>query len=87
MELVSENELRLTYIIDAPTRPSPIPVVIGLLFKTDSRKLFDVQPSGLEPLDIDLGDVIDAHLQSNDAPGCVAAILAKARAAAAQHRL
>ncbi|CAA7268255.1 unnamed protein product [Cyclocybe aegerita] len=78
----SENELRLTYKVDAPPPASPHRVVISLIFAPDTRRLADAQVSGLEELGVDLGDLIDAHIQLNDVHGLVAAVLARARAAA-----
>ncbi|KAJ3508285.1 hypothetical protein NLJ89_g5843 [Agrocybe chaxingu] len=77
----SENELRLTYKVDQPPPASPHRVVISLIFAPDTRRLADAQVSGLEELGVDLGDLIDAHIQVNDVHGLVAAVLARARAA------
>lgn len=78
----SENELRLTYNIDSP-RSRPHRITITLIFAPDTRNLAAVQTLGLEELGVDVGDVIDAHVQVNDVHGLVAAILARARAEAA----
>lgn len=77
----SENELRLTYNIDSP-RSQPHQITITLIFAPDTRNLAAVQTLGLEELSVDVGDVIDAHVQVNDVHGLVAAILARARAEA-----
>ncbi|KAG5649521.1 hypothetical protein H0H81_003317 [Sphagnurus paluster] len=71
----SDNELRLTYKIDS----SPHRITISLFFAPDTRQLAAVQTAGLEELGVDVGDVIDAHVQVNDVQGVVAAILARAR--------
>lgn len=78
----SANELRLTYRID--TSPSSHhSIVIGLIFTPDTqRKLAAANVEGLAELGVEPGDVIDAHVQVNDVHGLVAAILARARAAA-----
>jgi len=65
--------------------PPPSPshrIIISLVFASDTRKLAAAQASGLDELGVDTGDVIDAHVQVDDAHGLVAAILARARAAA-----
>lgn len=73
----SENELRLTYRIDS--RGSTLRITITLIFEPGTRRLAAVQTSGLDQLGVDVGDVIDAHIQVNDVHGVVAAILARAR--------
>ncbi|KAH9839775.1 uncharacterized protein C8Q71DRAFT_905184 [Rhodofomes roseus] len=76
---VSENELHLTYSItptSAPdTRPRPIRIV--LLFVPNTRQLADAQIEGLRE---DVGDIVGAHVQANDVPGLLAAVLSRARA-------
>lgn len=74
----SENELRLTYNVDSPH--SQHQITITLIFAPDTRNLAAVQTLGTEELGIDVGDVIDAHVQVNDVHGLVAAVLARARA-------
>ena len=76
--VASENEFRLTYRIDSRESTSHR-ITIILIFTPDTRKLAAVQTIGLEELGIDVGDVIDAHIQVDDARGVVAAILARAR--------
>jgi hypothetical protein len=78
----TENELRLTYKIDMPPPSPPHRITISLIFASDTRKLAAAQASGLDELGVEAGDVIDAHVQVDDAHGLVAAILARARAAA-----
>ncbi|PCH36230.1 hypothetical protein WOLCODRAFT_146165 [Wolfiporia cocos MD-104 SS10] len=75
----SENELHLTYAIAPPpsTAAERRRVRIVLLFVPNTRQIADAQVEGLNE---DLGDVIDAHIQANDVPGLIAAILARARA-------
>lgn len=70
----SENELRLTYKIDASHH-----ITITLIFAPDTRQLAAATVTGLEEMGVDAGDVIDAHVQINDVHGLVAAILAGAR--------
>ncbi|KJA21425.1 hypothetical protein HYPSUDRAFT_55513 [Hypholoma sublateritium FD-334 SS-4] len=79
---VSENELQLTYKIDMPSPSRPHHVVIALIFAPDTRKLAAAQVSGLDELGVEAGDVIDAHVQVDDPHGLIAALLARARAAA-----
>ena len=75
---VSGNELRLTYAIDAEGTSQHL-VTITLIFTPDTRQLASVQTQGLEELGVDVGDVIDAHVQVHDVHGVIAAILARAR--------
>ncbi|KAF9230974.1 hypothetical protein BU15DRAFT_68718 [Melanogaster broomeanus] len=69
----SENELRLTYYID-PLAASPSSsskdLILTLLFIPNTRQLAsaDVSLGGVE---LDLGDVIDAHVQANDISGLI----------------
>lgn len=81
----SENELRLTYAIDADTS-DPVPehrkphmITITLIFAPDTRQLASVQTQGLDELGVEVGDVIDERVQVNDVHGVVAAILARVR--------
>jgi hypothetical protein len=74
----SENELRLTYSLHlSPSRQHQLTIV--LLFVPNTRQLADVQISGLSP-ESDLSDLIGSHIQSNDVPGLIAAVLQQARA-------
>ncbi|KAH9478772.1 hypothetical protein JR316_0009233 [Psilocybe cubensis] len=75
----TENELRLTYKISSSP---PHHITITLIFQSDTKKLAAAEVSGLDELGIEVGDVVDAHIQVNDVHGLVAAILAHARAAA-----
>jgi hypothetical protein len=76
----SDNELRLTYRIDSTSHR----ITITLIFLPDSRKLAAVQTVGLEELGVNVGDVVDAHVEVDDVHGVVAAILARARAVSIQ---
>ena len=76
----SENELHLVYNLRSPSsRSSRQEVAIVLLFVPNTRQLADVQVSGL-PAGCDLSDAMGAHVQANDVPGLIAAILQRARA-------
>lgn len=75
----SENELHLVYDIH-PTSADAVRqhVTIVLLFVPNTRQLGDIQVTGL-PSNVDLSDVIGAHIQANDVPGLIAAVLEHAR--------
>ena len=45
----------------------------------NSRQLADAEVAGLVE---DIGDVVGAHVQANNVPGLIAAVLARARAGA-----
>ncbi|KIK97193.1 hypothetical protein PAXRUDRAFT_31920 [Paxillus rubicundulus Ve08.2h10] len=75
----SENELRLTYSIDPAPSSSPKDLILTLLFIPNTRQLASVEVS-LGGVELDLGDVIDAHVQANDVSGLVWAVVARARA-------
>lgn len=77
----SENELRLTYKLDMPPPTPSHRIIITLIFEPDTKRLATAEMTGLEELGVDVGDVVDAHVQVNDVHGLVAAILASARAA------
>lgn len=79
---VSENELQLTYKVDLPPPSPPHRVTISLIFAPDTRQLAAVQASGFQELGVETADVIDAHVQVDDPHGLIAALLARARAAA-----
>src|ERR1700722_8894724 len=74
---VSENELRLTYLIPHPVL-QPTELIITLLFLPNTRRLAAAQVTGLRP-DIDVGELVDSHVQVDDVQGLIAAILALAR--------
>jgi hypothetical protein len=71
----AENELQLTYTISSDSGSGRLRIT--LLFVPNTRQLADVEVS---EMDIDVGDLIDIHVQSNDVPGLLVAILARARA-------
>jgi len=78
----SENELRLIYSIDpspGSASPEPSDLVLTLLFIPNTQQLVsaDVTLGGVE---LELGDVVDAHVLANDISGLVWAVLARARA-------
>ncbi|KAM6503745.1 hypothetical protein JOM56_000688 [Amanita muscaria] len=75
----SENELRLTYSVAPSPADKPTLITICLIFAPDTRHLAAVQVAGLEELDLDVGDVIDTHIQTNDVYGLVAAVLSHVR--------
>ena len=74
----SENEIRLTYRVGSRGSKSHR-ITVTLIFAPVTRNLAAVQTFGLDELGVDVGDVIDAHIQVNDVHGVVAAILARAR--------
>ncbi|RDB30645.1 hypothetical protein Hypma_005762 [Hypsizygus marmoreus] len=74
----SENELRLTYNVEI-SHGRRHRITITLIFAPDTRNLGTVQTAGLDELGVDVGDLIDAHVQVNDVHGVVAAILARVR--------
>lgn len=72
----SENELCLTY--DIPVRGAATRrVTITLLFLPNTRRLADARMEGTQ---VEAGDVVEAHIQSNDVPGLIGALLARAGA-------
>ena len=75
----SENELHLAYLITPQDTDERRRIFIKLLFVPNSRQLADARVEGLLE---DSGDVIGAHIQANDVPGLIAALLARARAGA-----
>lgn len=78
---VSENELQLTYKIDTSTPSHPHRIVIRFIFAPDTRNLADAEVIGLEGLGVEIGDLVDSHVQVGDVHGFVAAVLMRARAA------
>ena len=72
--LESENELQLVY----RTSPAPEPreLTVKLLFVPNTRQLADAEVTGI---DEDLSFLVDLHVRSNDAPGLLVAVLARAR--------
>ncbi|KAI0640798.1 hypothetical protein C8Q79DRAFT_995022 [Trametes meyenii] len=75
----SENELHLSYIVTPPGTVDQKQIFVKLLFLPNSRQLADAEVEGLAE---DIGDVVGAHVQANDVPGLIAAVLARARACA-----
>ncbi|KAG6896726.1 hypothetical protein C0992_006493 [Termitomyces sp. T32_za158] len=76
----SENELRYTYCIDPLVEGEPPHrITITLIFAPDTGKLAAVQTKGMDELGVKVGDCIEAHLQTGDVQGVIAAILGKAR--------
>lgn len=74
----SENELHLTYGIRPTSQNNRETrrIQIVLLFVPNTRQLADAQVEGLSQ---DVGDLVGAHVQANDVPGLIAAVLARAR--------
>ncbi|KAF7798486.1 hypothetical protein EIP86_009707 [Pleurotus ostreatoroseus] len=75
----AENELHLVYSLDRPSSAASHKISIILLFVPNTRQLADAQVTGM-PSNDDMSDVIGAHVQANNAPGLVAAVLERARA-------
>ena len=75
----AENELHLTYALPSPSSTAKRRITIELLFVPNTRQLADAQITGM-PGDADTNDIVGAHVQANDAPGLIAAVLARARA-------
>ncbi|KAJ7367735.1 hypothetical protein DFH08DRAFT_928149 [Mycena albidolilacea] len=74
-QLVSENELRLTYIVRRRQ------ISITLIFQPNTKQLATASVSGLDELGIDVSELLDSHIHTDDAHGLIAAVLAIARAA------
>lgn len=72
---MADNELELVYKLNVGSKMRL--VSIKLIFLPGTRQLATVEVSGLEGVDVDVTELIDAHVPSNDAPGVVAAILAR----------
>jgi hypothetical protein len=72
--LESENELQLIYRITSTQEPRELKV--KLLFVPNTRRLADAEVTGI---DEDLSYLVDLHVRSNDAPGLLVAVLARAR--------
>jgi hypothetical protein len=70
----SENELQLAYKIIST--PEPRELKVKLLFIPNTRQLADAEIMGI---DDDLSHLVDLHVRSNDAPGLLVAVLARAR--------
>lgn len=75
----SENSLVLTYLVP----PSPgRELVLTLVFVPNTRTLASAAVAGAGVDGVDVAEVVDAHVLTNDLPGLVAAVLARARGAA-----
>ncbi|KAJ7896081.1 hypothetical protein B0H14DRAFT_2680338 [Mycena olivaceomarginata] len=74
-QLVSENELRLTYIVRRRQ------ISITLIFQPNTKQLATASVSGLDELGIDVSELLDSHIHTDDAHGLIAAVLAITRAA------
>jgi len=72
--LESENELQLVYRITST--PEPLELKVKLLFVPNTRQLADAEVMGI---DEDLSHLVDLHVRSNDAPGLLVAVIARAR--------
>ena len=70
----SENELQLVYRITST--PEPRGLKVKLLFVPNTRQLADAEIIGI---DEDLSYLVDLHVRSNDPPGLLVAVLARAR--------
>lgn len=73
----SENELRLTYALSPPEDRE---ITLTLIFLPNTRQLAAANVDGLPP-GTDVAELVDTHVQRNDVPGLVAAIVARGRAA------
>lgn len=71
----------MTYKLDMPPPSPPHRIIITLIFEPDTKRLATADIAGLEEIGVEVGDLVDAHVQVNDVHGLVAAILASARAA------
>ncbi|KAJ6609092.1 hypothetical protein B0H10DRAFT_2044604 [Mycena sp. CBHHK59/15] len=72
---VSDNELLLTYRVWRHL------ISITLVFQPNTKQLARASVTGLDELGVDIGEIVDSHVQTDDAHGLVAAVLARARAA------
>jgi hypothetical protein len=73
---VSENELKLSYVVD-PSNNSAKTIVIVLLFLPNTRQLADIRIEGLEG--VDMTNAVDSYVQANDVPGVIWYVLSRAR--------
>ncbi|KAG7448442.1 uncharacterized protein BT62DRAFT_985785 [Guyanagaster necrorhizus] len=81
LDNVSDNEMRLIYKVDI-SQSDPRYISIAFIFVPGTRQLAAVQVGGIEDLDIDVSEIIDAHVQVNDVQGVVAAVIARIRSEA-----
>jgi hypothetical protein len=86
-DAVSENEIKLTYAI--PSHPkssqSSCDITITLLFLPNTRRLAAARVDGLGP-NVDISEIVDYHVQSDDVRGLIAASVSAARDAMATGR-
>ncbi|KIY63388.1 hypothetical protein CYLTODRAFT_426134 [Cylindrobasidium torrendii FP15055 ss-10] len=71
MEEGSENEIQLKYLLQPWSRE----LGIKLVFEPVSRMLANIEIEGIDDLDLDLSEAIDAHVPKNDLGVAVAVIL------------
>lgn len=72
---VSENEVQLTYTVQRR------PISINLIFHPNTKLLAAASVVGLDELGVDAAELVDSHIQTKDARGLIASVLAMARAA------
>ncbi|KAJ7711266.1 hypothetical protein B0H16DRAFT_1437894 [Mycena metata] len=72
---VSENERRLTYTVRRRQ------ITITLIFQPNTKQLATASVEGLDELGVDVSEILDSYIHTNDAHGLVAAVVAVARAA------
>ncbi|KAJ7499467.1 hypothetical protein FB451DRAFT_1358655 [Mycena latifolia] len=72
---VSENEVRLTYIVRRRQ------ISITLIFVPNTKHLAAASVSGLDEFGLDVAETVESHIRSGDGRGLIAAVLAMARAA------
>ncbi|KAJ7047914.1 hypothetical protein C8F04DRAFT_1387065 [Mycena alexandri] len=72
---VSENEQRLTYTVRRRQ------ITITLIFQPNTKQLATASVDGLDELGVDVSEILDSHIHTNDAHGLIAAVVAMARAA------
>ena len=75
----SENELWVTYNVASSPSDNPILIMISLIFAPDTRHLAAAEVTGLNGLGVDVGEVIDKHIQTNDVRGLIADVLSHVR--------
>lgn len=78
LESSTDNEIRLSYKVDVPDQQTRI-VSITLIFHPGTRQLASIDVTGIEDMNVDVTEIIDAHIPSNDATGAIAAILGRVR--------
>lgn len=68
-------------MIERPPPNPPHQITITLIYTPDTRQLAAVQTSGLDEIGVEVGDLVETHVQVNEVDGLVAGVLARARAA------